>query len=359
MIKKYKFKLLISFLVTLLPMIVGICFWKKITSGYEMVIHSVKVMAVFVIPSIMVVMNALFIFFTGIDLNKNKQHEKIITMALWIVPVISIYVSWIFYSIILGRDINIQLATSLIMGALFIATGNYMPKSKQNRTFGIKIRWTLANEDNWNATHRFAGKIWFFTGFGVLMLGFLPFVWFFIVLFAVIFAATLAPVLYSYYYYKNNVKSGKQNDKDYIFSKTQKDKAIGIAVGIIIGVILIVCAVLMFTGNIKATLGDEALEINATYHAKESISYADVDSVEYRESANKGMRVMGFSSARLLLGTFRNDEFGVYTRFSYTGCDEEIVITVGENKIVVSCETEEETRAFYDALLIKLGGNGG
>ena len=43
---------------------------------------------------------------------------------------------------------------------LFIVIGNYLPKIKQNNTIGIRIVWTLQDEENWNAAHSFSGRIW-------------------------------------------------------------------------------------------------------------------------------------------------------------------------------------------------------
>lgn len=31
---------------------------------------------------------------------------------------------------------------------MFVAAGNYLPKCRQNYTMGIKLPWTLADEDN-------------------------------------------------------------------------------------------------------------------------------------------------------------------------------------------------------------------
>ena len=49
---------------------------------------------------------------------------------------------------------------NVLMGVVFLIIGIYLPKCKRNYTFGIRVRWTLENEDNWNATHRFGGKVW-------------------------------------------------------------------------------------------------------------------------------------------------------------------------------------------------------
>lgn len=47
-----------------------------------------------------------------------------------------------------------------LLGFAFAGMGIYMPKLKQNYYAGFKLPWTLESEENWNATHRLAGKIW-------------------------------------------------------------------------------------------------------------------------------------------------------------------------------------------------------
>ena len=57
---------------------------------------------------------------------------------------------------------------------------------------------------------------------------------------------------------------------------------------------------------------------------------------------------------KLLLGQFKNEEFGHYIRYTYyddTGC---IVITLGEDKLVIAGKTIVETRAIYDEVIEKL-----
>ena len=202
MIKENKIKVIISYVVALLPMLVGICFWDKIGSGSDSVLRSVRIMATFVIPSFMLVLNTLLVIVESYQFKKRRQNKKIIAMMLFIAPMISLYTSLIFYSIILGWDISIQLMTSLLLGALFIIMGNYMPKSKQNRTFGLKIRWTLANEDNWNATHRMAGKLWVACGIVMILTSFLGLFWLFMV---VALVMALVPVMYSYVLHRKGI----------------------------------------------------------------------------------------------------------------------------------------------------------
>ncbi len=58
----------------------------------------------------------------------------------------------------------------LVFGLLFIAMGNYFPTITQNKTLGIKISWTLNNEQCWKLTHRFGGKVFVIAGFALVLI---------------------------------------------------------------------------------------------------------------------------------------------------------------------------------------------
>jgi uncharacterized membrane protein len=98
----------------------------------------------------------------------------------------------------LGCQLDITFFGELFLGLLFIIIGNYLPKVRQNNTIGIKIRWTLANEENWNRTHRLAGYLWMICGILILILGLtrlLPAGW----LIGLVLIMVLVPCLYSWW----------------------------------------------------------------------------------------------------------------------------------------------------------------
>ena len=92
---------------------------------------------------------------------------------------------------------------------MFILIGNYLPKCKQNHTIGIKIPWTLNSEENWNATHRFSGKVWVICGILILFSIFLPTNFAAYAMIAVAAVMVALPIIYSYNYYKRQEGSGK------------------------------------------------------------------------------------------------------------------------------------------------------
>ena len=65
-----------------------------------------------------------------------------------------------------------SLVNTLVMGGLglvFLVLGNYMPRIKQNYTFGCRTPWALNDEHNWNRTQRMGGIVFLVMG-AVLLL---------------------------------------------------------------------------------------------------------------------------------------------------------------------------------------------
>lgn len=65
-----------------------------------------------------------------------------------------------------------NLVNTLVMGGLglvLLVLGNYMPRIKQNYTFGCRTPWALNDEHNWNRTQRMGGIVFVVMG-AVLLL---------------------------------------------------------------------------------------------------------------------------------------------------------------------------------------------
>jgi uncharacterized membrane protein len=74
----------------------------------------------------------------------------------------------------LGSEVAVDFVVRLGIALLFVALGNHMGRLRQNWFIGIRVPWTLANEEVWNRTHRAAGRLWVIGGLLLVGAAFLP-----------------------------------------------------------------------------------------------------------------------------------------------------------------------------------------
>ena len=203
MIKKNLKVLIITSIVILLPILAGVILWNQLpnpmpthwNAAGEVDGWSSKPFAVFGLPWILVAAQWLCLLGTAADPKKKNHSDKMIHLVIWIIPVLSVVMHTFVYLIALGYGVRMEMVMPILIGLIFTIIGNYLPKCKQNYTIGIKIPWTLDNEENWNKTHRFAGWMWTFCGVAIMLTGFLGSFWIFL---PIALLMVIVPVLYSY-----------------------------------------------------------------------------------------------------------------------------------------------------------------
>ena len=206
MLKANRKTLILASIVTILPMLIGIICWDRLPD--VMATHfgmnneangfSSKAFAVFGLPLVLLAILWLGALVTAHDPKKQNISPRMFSLVLWIVPIVSLVVAAMMYPANLGCQLDVTFFSELFLGLLFIIIGNYMLKVRQNNTLGIKIPWTLANEENWNRTHRLAGYLWMICGILILILGLtrlLPAGW----LIGLVLIMVLVPCLYSWW----------------------------------------------------------------------------------------------------------------------------------------------------------------
>ncbi len=206
MLKANRKTMIITSIVTILPVLIGIIYWNRLPD--VMATHfginneangfSSKAFAVFGLPALLLAILWVGALVTSSDPKKQNISPKMFSLVLWIAPVISLVAAATIYPVNLGYELDITFFSGLLLGLMFIIIGNYMPKARQNYTIGIKIPWTLANEENWNRTHRLAGYLWMICGILIILISltrFVPDQW----LIGVILIMTLVPCVYSYW----------------------------------------------------------------------------------------------------------------------------------------------------------------
>ena len=176
--KELKKTLTLTTIITLLPILVGLIYWNQLPE--KMATHfdmegtpngwSSKWFAVIGIPIFLALVNVLCTILTETDPRRHKYPEKMMKLVYWICPVISWVCAGTVISYGLGMEFfNMPQFASFFVGILFVVIGNYLPKVKQNYYMGIKLPWTYSDEENWNRTHRMAGKLWVAGGIVILL----------------------------------------------------------------------------------------------------------------------------------------------------------------------------------------------
>jgi uncharacterized membrane protein len=128
---------------------------------------------------------------------------------LYIMMTLVVLLAYI-HLLVLGAALGVALdMTRAIMGGvclLIALMGNVLGKVRRNFYIGVRTPWTIANEQVWNATHRFAAKT-FFAGGVVGLLAVILRAPFWVPMSAILIGA-LSPVIYSLLFYKRLERQG-------------------------------------------------------------------------------------------------------------------------------------------------------
>ena len=199
--------------VTVLPILAGLVLWgalpDRIATHFNFAGEadgwSGKAFAVFGLPLILLAVHLVCVFALRLDPRNENVSDKILSLVFWICPATSIFANGTVYLYAMGTAVNISYFGMLFAALLFIFVGNYLPKCRQNYTVGIKLPWTLADEENWDRTHRFAGWLWIAAGFLLVCLQLMNMLraWSFM---ALVLAMVLLPAAYSVLLYLKKKK---------------------------------------------------------------------------------------------------------------------------------------------------------
>jgi uncharacterized membrane protein len=161
-----------------------------------------------IVPILLSVMSiGIYFLFKNIDKIDPKQAAKMSKdvfdkLALTMVIFLNSIAISIIHSTISHEIGNLLF---IVLGLFFIILGNLMHSLKSNYFIGLRLPWTLENEDNWRKTHQLASKIWFAGGLFILIAALLlPIKMMFIVMLFSVLIMVLIPTIYSYQLFKKN-----------------------------------------------------------------------------------------------------------------------------------------------------------
>lgn len=168
MMKIIKWKsLIITCIVCLLPILLGLALWNSLPD--TMAIHfdvnnnpdnfASKGFVVFGMPFLMVLLQIFCCFINDINAHKHGERIKFERVTKWIIPVMTIILQIVTLGYSLGWNIDIRKVAALLVGAILIVVGNYLPK--------------LDYIKNHNVDSQKARKINRFIGFETVVMGIL------------------------------------------------------------------------------------------------------------------------------------------------------------------------------------------
>lgn len=211
MTKNDKRTYILTTIVCLIPLLIGAILYPRlpetvathwdgngVANGWQP-----KFIGIIVFPGILVLVNLLFPVLLKIDPKYKNMDGKLKILVQWIIPIIEIFASGVTLSSALGKDLPIPTIETMLLGILFTAIGNYLPKTKQSYTMGIRLPWTLNSEENWNRTHRMGGFLWVIGGICILISGIFGFGSIVLPITAVIMV--LVPCVYSYLLFRKGI----------------------------------------------------------------------------------------------------------------------------------------------------------
>ena len=204
---------LITSLICLVPIIFGLLYWDQLPE--QLIIHwnsagepdgyVPKALGVFGLPLLMCFLNLFLHFGLHNDPKIANASKTLVFISRWLIPILTLILVPITLFTSMGVAIPVHLIVPILVGVVLIVVGNYLPKSKQSYTVGIRYPWTLESEENWNRTHRLAGYLWICAGFILILTTFLSPVLTIPILAAALILVVGIPFFYSYRLYKKGV----------------------------------------------------------------------------------------------------------------------------------------------------------
>lgn len=199
--------LLITSFVCLLPVVLGVALWNQLPDSIPIHFNfygepdnfASKPFAVFGLAALMVAMQVFCSLVYDFTEEKQTAPKKLVRVVKWIIPVMALILQPVTFFYSMGLEIDIRRVVVFIVGAVFIVTGNYLPKF--DRLNGINVPPQKARKIN-----RFVGRMTVIFGVLMLLTVFLPPIASLIALLLLI-PYTLITILYS-------IKVAREKDEE-------------------------------------------------------------------------------------------------------------------------------------------------
>ena len=167
--------LIITSIVCLLPIICGLMFYNELPESIA--IHwginnnpngyFSKPAFVFGMPIMMLVLQVFSCIVSDLSDKNPEANKKAVTVYKWIIPIITVVLYIVTMAVSLRNDLDIRKIVMILLGILFIISGNYMPKVRSNYYMDSKIFWVK------NRDEKLVNKAVKISAYGLIIFGIL------------------------------------------------------------------------------------------------------------------------------------------------------------------------------------------
>ena len=212
--KKIKWNILIiTCILTLLPILFGISVWNQLPE--QIAIHfdihnqpdnyASKAFAVFGLPIIMLAFQVFCCLMTDFGVQRFSENKKMEQLSKWMIPAVTVVLYFITIGYSLGWAIDIRRAAVFLVSAMFVVLGNYTPKLSYVKHYDLEPE--VAKKIN-----RFMGFTMVIMGIFGIISGFLPpiasIVWL-----CLLFLYAIISVVYTFVVIAKNKNKEERNGK--------------------------------------------------------------------------------------------------------------------------------------------------
>ncbi|MFF2291039.1 SdpI family protein [Peribacillus butanolivorans] len=174
--RKTKSFLILTSILCLLPLVFSLFVLEKLPDKIpiqwnldgEVNTYGNTVLVAIGLPLLFFILNILVHVIVDNDPSNIKQVIVIKKVVSFILSLVSIIIVPSILLSALDYTINIIDIAVILVSVILIFVGNYLPKTRQNYSMGIRMPWTLNDSENWKKTHRFTGYLWTITGYVLL-----------------------------------------------------------------------------------------------------------------------------------------------------------------------------------------------
>jgi uncharacterized membrane protein len=171
-------------LIAVFPFILSAAFYSRLPE--RMAVHwdavgnpnnyASRTFAAFELPALLLIVTLFVNFSISADPQKQNidRSPQLKFIVRWFIVILANIAQGAMIFKAMNYNFNISVLLLALVGLLIAVIGNYLPKCKYNYTMGIKLPWTLASEENWRKTHRFAGFVWIIAGILMIVSAFVP-----------------------------------------------------------------------------------------------------------------------------------------------------------------------------------------